>query len=43
MKSYDKQGVTKQIKFDDTGEPTDISVWAYKVEGGKIVPDQEIK
>ena len=43
VKSYDKPGVTKQLKFDAKGEPTNVSVWAYKVEGGKIVPDQEIK
>ncbi len=42
-KSYDKPGVTKEIKFDDKGEPSDIHVWAYKVAGGKILPDQEIK
>jgi branched-chain amino acid transport system substrate-binding protein len=42
VKSYDKPGVTKQLKFDDKGEPSDISVWAYKVEGGEIVADQEI-
>jgi branched-chain amino acid transport system substrate-binding protein len=41
--SYDQKGVTKQVKFDDKGEPAAVSVWAYKVEGGKIVPDQEIK
>ncbi len=41
--SYDKPGVTKQIKFDAKGEPASVSVWAYKVEGGKIVKDQEIK
>ena len=41
--SYDAPGVTKQLKFNDKGEPSQISVWAYKVEGGKIVPDQEIK
>ena len=41
--SYDQKGVTKQVKFDDKGEPADVTVWAYKVEGGKIVPDQEIK
>lgn len=41
--SYDKPGVTKQLKFDDKGEPSEITVWAYKVTGGKIVPDQEIK
>jgi branched-chain amino acid transport system substrate-binding protein len=43
VKAYDKPGVTKQLKFDPTGEPSQVSVWAYKVEGGKIVPDQEIK
>ncbi|WP_380156604.1 branched-chain amino acid ABC transporter substrate-binding protein [Kineococcus sp. R86509] len=41
--SYDAPGVTKQLKFDDKGEPSEISVWAYKVEGGQIVADQEIK
>ncbi|MDU0315832.1 branched-chain amino acid ABC transporter substrate-binding protein [Phycicoccus sp. M110.8] len=41
--SYDKQGVTKKVKFDSKGEPAEVSVWAYKVSGGKIVPDQEIK
>lgn len=40
--SYEGDGITKSIKFDDTGEITDIVVWAYKVEGGEIVPDQEI-
>ena len=43
IKSYDEKGVTKQVKFDDKGEPAEVSVWAYKVEGGKIVPDQEVK
>lgn len=43
LKTYEKQGVTKVIKWDDKGEPAAVSVWAYKVEGGKIVPDQEIK
>ncbi len=41
--SYDEKGITKQVKFDAKGEPSEVSVWAYKVEGGKIVPDQEIK
>jgi branched-chain amino acid transport system substrate-binding protein len=43
ISSYSKQGVTKNIKFDAKGEPAEVSVWAYKVTGGKIVPDQEIK
>ncbi len=41
--SYDKAGVTKQLKFDDKGEPAEAKVFAYKVEGGKIVPIGEIK
>lgn len=43
IKSYDKQGVTKRIKFDDKGEPAEVSVWSYKIADGKIVKDQEIK
>jgi branched-chain amino acid transport system substrate-binding protein len=41
--SYSAQGVTKMVKFDDKGEPSSVSVWAYKVTGGKIVADQEVK
>jgi branched-chain amino acid transport system substrate-binding protein len=41
--SYNQPGVTKQVKFDAKGEPADVHVWAYKVTGGKIVADQEIK
>lgn len=43
VNGYDAQGVTKQLKFDDKGEPTDVHVYAYKVEGGEIVFDQEIE
>ncbi len=43
IRSFDKQGVTKKIKFDESGEPAEVSVWAYKVTDGKIVKDQEIK
>ncbi|MFN8077433.1 MAG: branched-chain amino acid ABC transporter substrate-binding protein [Kineosporiaceae bacterium] len=43
VKSYNKQGLTKVISFDDKGEVSDKGVWAYKVSGGKIVADQEIK
>jgi branched-chain amino acid transport system substrate-binding protein len=39
--SYD--GITKPIKFDDKGEISEITVYAYKVEGGKIVPIGPIK
>ena len=43
INEYDKPGVTKQLKFDETGEPSDVHVYAYKVEGGEIVSDTEIK
>ena len=43
VKAYDKPGVTKQLKFDDKGEVTQVKVFAYKVEGGKIVSIGEIK
>jgi branched-chain amino acid transport system substrate-binding protein len=43
ISSYSAKGVTKNVKFDAKGEPSEVSVWAYKVTGGKIVPDQEIK
>lgn len=33
-------GVTKTIEWDDSGEPTDKAVYAYKVEGGEIVAAQ---
>ena len=41
---YDEQGLTKQIKFDDNGDVAveNVVIWAYKVEDGKLVPDQEI-
>lgn len=43
VKSYDKAGVTKQLQFDEKGEPKHVKVFAYKVEGGKIVSVGEIK
>ena len=42
INEYDEQGITKQLKFDESGEPADVHVYAYKVEGGAIVSDQEI-
>ncbi|MGE0877545.1 MAG: branched-chain amino acid ABC transporter substrate-binding protein [Acidimicrobiia bacterium] len=35
--TYDKPGITKQIKFDAAGEVTDKSVYAYTVKAGAIV------
>jgi len=43
VKNYNQPGVTKQLKFDAKGESSDIKVFAYKVEGGKIVSVGEIK
>jgi branched-chain amino acid transport system substrate-binding protein len=43
VKAYDKKGVTKQLKFDAKGESSDKTVYAYKVEGGKVVTIGVIK
>ncbi|GAA0518735.1 branched chain amino acid ABC transporter substrate-binding protein [Paractinoplanes deccanensis] len=40
---YTGQGVTTSFKFQENGEidPSAVAIWAYKVQGGKIVADQE--
>jgi branched-chain amino acid transport system substrate-binding protein len=45
VNSYDKQGVSKSIKFDDTGdvEKSKVVIWAYEIKGGQFTPQQEIK
>lgn len=43
VNEYDEAGVTKQLAFDETGEPTDVHVYSYIVEGGAIVPEGEIE
>jgi branched-chain amino acid transport system substrate-binding protein len=43
VNDYEGDGITKTVKFDDKGEVENITVWAYKVENGEIVADQEIK
>jgi branched-chain amino acid transport system substrate-binding protein len=43
VNDYDEQGITKQLSFDETGEPSDVHVYAYTVEGGAIVPEGEIE
>lgn len=42
--SYDAEGLTKQLAFDENGDVAveNVVIWAYKVEGGQLVPDQEI-
>jgi branched-chain amino acid transport system substrate-binding protein len=42
VNEYDEDGITKHISFDETGEVEDVHIYAYKVENGEIVPDQEI-
>jgi branched-chain amino acid transport system substrate-binding protein len=41
---YDAPGITKDIKFDDKGDIAEenVVIWSYKIEGGVLVPDQEI-
>lgn len=43
INGYEGDGITKTIKFDESGEVENISVWAYTVEGGEIIADQEIE
>jgi branched-chain amino acid transport system substrate-binding protein len=43
VNEYDEEGITKQLSFDEKGEPSDVHVYAYKVEGGEIVSDTEIE
>jgi branched-chain amino acid transport system substrate-binding protein len=42
VNGYSGEGITKNVSFGDNGEVEEIAVWAYKVEGGEIVADQEI-
>lgn len=39
---YTGDGVTTKFKFQENGEidPASVAVWAYKVQGGKVVADQ---
>ena len=41
---YDAEGLTKKIAFDDKGDIAveNVVIWAYKVQGDALVPDQEI-
>lgn len=42
--SYDAEGLTKHIAFDENGDVAveNVVIWAYKVVDGELVPDQEI-
>jgi branched-chain amino acid transport system substrate-binding protein len=37
INSYDAPGITKQMKWDENGEPAGGDIYVYEVEGGKIV------
>jgi branched-chain amino acid transport system substrate-binding protein len=43
VNNYDEQGLTKQVKFDETGEVADVVIYAYIVQDGEIVEDTEIE
>ena len=40
LSTLDAPGVTKTLAWDEQGEVTDKSVYAYTVKGGAIVPAQ---
>ncbi len=43
VNDYDEAGVTKQLTFDEKGEPADVKVYAYTVTDGEIVSESEIE
>lgn len=45
VKNYQGEGVAATYKFVENGEldPAEVKVWAYKIQDGQVVPDQEIK
>lgn len=45
VKAYDKQGVSKYIKFAENGDvdPTKVVIWAYQIKGTAFEPLQELK
>lgn len=45
VKAYDKQGVSKYIKFDSNGDvdPSRVVIWAYEIKGTDITALQELK
>jgi branched-chain amino acid transport system substrate-binding protein len=43
VNGYDAEGITKNVKFDETGEVAEVVVYAYVVEGGEIQPGEPIE
>lgn len=44
VKAYDKEGVTKTLKFDSKGDISEenVVIWTYIIRGGQLVAEQEI-
>lgn len=42
--AYDKEGVSKYIKFAENGDvdKSKVVIWAYEIKGGQITPQQEV-
>jgi len=45
VNAYDKQGVSKYLKFDPTGDvdKSKVVVWSYEWDGSAFKPQAEIK
>ena len=43
VNNYDEEGLTKHIKWDESGEVSEVVIYAYKVTDGKIAVDTENK
>lgn len=45
VKAYDKEGVSKYLKFDENGDvdKSKVVIWSYDVDGENFKPQQEIK
>lgn len=43
VNNYDAAGITKQVKFDETGEVSGVTVYAYEVVDGVIQPGTPIE
>lgn len=43
VNNYDADGITKHIKFDESGEISQVVIYAYRVENGEIQPGEPIE
>lgn len=42
VNGYDKDGITKHVKFTENGESSEIPIWLYKVKGGEYVAVKQL-